>query len=98
MEKGRFKTGQSFIRFGKGKENLVIFPPLVDALYEVTKFPRYLQFLFYGLSRKYSIHIIGRKRGFPLGYLTQDMASDYAEIFKSSLGPSNVLGISLGGL
>lgn len=76
---------------------LVIFPPLVDALYEVTKFPGYLRFLFYSLSRKYSIHIIGRQRGFPVGYLTRDMAADYAGVFKS-LGPCNVLGISLGGL
>lgn len=97
MEKGRYGTGQSFIRFGKGEETLVIFPPLVDALFEVERFSAYLRFLFFGLSRKYTVHVIGRRRGLPIGTLTRDMARDYAEIFKT-LGPSHVLGVSLGGL
>ncbi len=97
LETGVYRNGQKFIRFGRGREELVILPPLVDALYEVTAFPAYLQVLFWGLSQKFSIRIIGRRRNMPVGYLTQDMAEEYAETLRE-LGPSHIIGISLGGL
>lgn len=86
------------MQFGRGREKLVIFPPLADALYEVTDYSLYLRFLFHELAKKYSVTVLGRRRNMPVGYLSRDMALEYAEVFGHSLGRCHVFGISLGGL
>lgn len=97
-EKGEIE-GCRFVRFGGGTEKLVVFPLINDALFSASEVDWYFRNLFSGISRDYSIYVISRKRNLSLGYSTQDMAEDYARVFKSAdFGAVNVLGISLGGM
>lgn len=97
MQTGHFRDTYPYVRFGKGPEKIVIFPPLNDALFSVTQVAWYLYALFFPLARKYEIYAVSRKRHFPIGYTTREMAADYAAVFEE-LGPSHVLGVSLGGM
>ncbi len=92
-------AGCPYVHFGKGKKIIAVFPPINDALFEVSRTGWYFRYLFGSLSNDYTFYIFGRKRHLPVGYTTQDMAGDYAEAFKElSINPEAILGISLGGL
>lgn len=97
FETGTFEGGHPFVRLGGGGECLVIFPALNDALIDVTVFPAYLAWFYRRLSRRYTIYVLGKRRGLPVGTTTRDMAADYAAIFERHTGPAHVMGISLGG-
>lgn len=87
-----------YLRFGRGTEKLVIFPPINDALFEASAFPLYLRFLFSGFAADYDVYIVSRKRTLPVGCSTRDMAKDYAGILEKTIGLAHVIGISLGGM
>lgn len=95
---GVFDGDFPYVRFGRGKEKLVIFPPINDALFEASAFPLYLRFLFAGFSNDYDVYIISRKRTLPVGCSTRDMAAEYAKVFEREIGPAHIAGISLGGM
>lgn len=97
FETGFIKDKYPFVRFGKGSESLVIFPPLDDALYDAANIAWHLTHYFRDLHRHFKIMVISRRKDLPLGYSTRDMAADYAEAFEET-GPSHVMGISLGGM
>ncbi len=97
MEIGEFNSGCSYIRFGKGKGKLVIFPPLNDSLFSAEKFAWYYRHIYGKLGQQFDVYIISTKRHPPVGYSTRDIARDYAGIIKP-LGPVNIMGISLGGM
>ncbi|MBU3759215.1 MAG: alpha/beta hydrolase [Candidatus Omnitrophica bacterium] len=98
IQKGEFSGGFPFVRFGKGADQLVIFPPMHDALFPVTEFPWFFQLLFHEFSRDFTLTLISRRRKLPVGFTTQDMAEDYAHVLRRETGPSHILGVSLGGL
>ena len=88
-----------FIRFGEGKEKIVVFPLINDALFNVREVGWYFRNLFSSLARDYSIYVIGRRRQLPVGYSTIEMARDYARVFESTeFGQVHLIGISLGGM
>lgn len=88
-----------YIRFGSGKEKIVIFPLINDALFNVREVGWYFRDLFSSLCRDYSIYVIGRRRQLPVGYSTIEMARDYARVFEcAELGQVHLIGISLGGM
>jgi pimeloyl-ACP methyl ester carboxylesterase len=98
MESGLLAEKYPFVRFGKGEEKIVLFPPLTDALIDVTAVPWYLQCLFHYFSRDYTVYAVSRRRNLPVGYSTQDMARDYAGALEAIGGPAHLIGISLGGM
>jgi pimeloyl-ACP methyl ester carboxylesterase len=87
-----------FVRFGKGPRTLVVFPPINDALQDVTYGPRFWRWYFRHFADDYTVYLVSRKRGLPSGYTTRDMAADYGEALGRSVGPAHVMGLSLGGL
>jgi len=100
---GKIEQGEiencPFIRFGEGKEKIVIFPLINDALFSVREVGWYFRNLFSPLCRDYQIDVIGRRRQLPLGYSTLEMASDYAKVFeRAEFGQVHLIGISLGGM
>lgn len=98
IEKGQIE-GCPYVRFGRGTEKIVVFPLINDALFSAPEVDWYFRILFASLNRDYSIHVIGRKRNLSLGYSTQDMAADYAQVFeRANFGAAHVIGISLGGM
>lgn len=97
VESGLLAGGLPFARFGSGRRNLVIFPGLADAAWDVTSRKWDLLAQHRRLADEFTVYVISRKRGLPRGYTTRDMAADYARAFETEIGPSVVLGISLGG-
>lgn len=97
FETGLIKDKYPFVLFGKGSEKLVIFPPLDDALYDSASIGWHLTHYFRDLHRHFKIMVISRRKNLPLGYTAHDMAADYAEAFET-IGPANLMGISLGGM
>jgi len=86
-----------FARFGNARRSLVIFPGLADAAWDVTSRKWNLLSQYRRLADEFTVTVISRKRGMPHGYTTHDMAADYAKAFETDIGPSVVMGISLGG-
>jgi pimeloyl-ACP methyl ester carboxylesterase len=86
-----------FVRLGKGKQTVVFFPGLGDALWDVTTHVWDLPLHYRAFTKHFTVYLLSRKRGLPAGYTTREMAADYAEAFEHDIGPANVVGISLGG-
>ena len=97
IETGSIKNKYPYIRFGKGEEKLVIFPPINDALFAVPEVALFVHGLFYPFGKKYEVYAISRRRNLPVGYSTREMAADYAEALRT-IGPAHILGVSLGGM
>ena len=98
LESGHLAGGLPFIRFGEGRRVLVIFPPINDALRDVTLGARFLGWYYRRFADDYTVYLVSRRRGLPSGYTTREMAADYGEALGRSIGPSHVMGLSLGGL
>lgn len=99
FESGLLDEAFPYIKLGQGKKTLVIFPPMNDALFDVRTVSWFLAWYCYSFTKKYTVYVISRRRGLPIGYSTEDMAGDYAKVFaKHFPHPVDILGISLGGL
>ncbi len=97
VESGMLKNQLAFIRFGKGAEKVVVFPPINDALFDVTRVAFYIHRLFAPLAKNFEVIALSRKRDLPVGYNTREMAADYARALED-IGPAHVIGVSLGGM
>jgi len=97
MESGQLNGIYSYIRFGRGDERIVIFPPLNDAVFSAETFAWYYRHVYGELGKNFEVYVISTRRKLPVGYTTRDLSRDYAECIVP-LGPVNVLGISLGGM
>ncbi len=97
VESGVLAGCLPFARFGNGRRSLVIFPGLADAAWDVTSRKWNLLSQYCRLADEFTVTVISRKRGLPRGYTTRNMAADYAKAFETDIGPSVVMGISLGG-
>jgi pimeloyl-ACP methyl ester carboxylesterase len=97
-ESGHLVGGLPFVRFGDGPRTLVVFPPINDALQDVTYGARFWRWYFRRFADDYTVYLVSRKRGLPSGYTTRDMAADYGDALGRSIGPAHVIGLSLGGL
>ncbi len=97
-EPGHLAGGLPFVRFGEGPRKLVVFPPINDSLQDVTHGARFFRWYFRRFADDYTVYLVSRRRGLPSGYTTREMAADYGEAFRASIGPAHVMGLSLGGL
>ena len=97
-ESGHLAGRLPFVRFGEGPRKLVVFPPINDALQDVSEGARFWRWYLRGFADDYTVYLVSRRRGLPSGYTTRDMAADYGEAFRESIGPAHVMGLSLGGL
>ncbi len=97
-ETGHLAGGLPFVRFGEGPRKLVVFPPINDSLADVTHGARFFRWYFRRFADDHTVYLVSRRRGLPPGYTTREMAADYGEAFRESIGPAHVMGLSLGGL
>jgi pimeloyl-ACP methyl ester carboxylesterase len=98
LETGTFLGEFPCVRFGSGPENLVILPGITLENEPPNRLAAWTYRLGFGrFARAYTVYVINRRRGLPLGYTTQDMAQDYARVIESELGPSHLMGFSTGG-
>ena len=97
-ETGTFLGEFPYVRLGDGPQNLVILPGITLTNEPPSWFAAWTYRLGFGrFARDRTVYVINRRRGMPQGYTTQDMASDYARVMESELGPSHVMGFSTGG-
>jgi pimeloyl-ACP methyl ester carboxylesterase len=97
-ESGHLAGGLPFVRFGEGPRKFVVFPPINDALQDVTHGARFFRWYFRRFAEDHTVYLVSRRRGLPSGYTTRDMAADYGEALARDIGPAHVMGLSLGGL
>jgi pimeloyl-ACP methyl ester carboxylesterase len=98
VQRGTFLEEFPYVRFGSGPENLVILPGITLENGPPNRLAAWTYRLGFGrFARAYTVYVINRKRGMPLGYTTQDMAQDYARVIESELGISHLMGFSTGG-
>lgn len=95
VQRGTFKNGVPYIRFGKGTKPLLI---LSGGPGNYLKSPMYKEYNF--LSKHYSLLLVSRKSNLPQGYTTRDMSEDIAALIKNELNtePVDIIGESYGGL
>lgn len=98
-QSGYSSNGLPYARFGSGNRTLVIFSgselenkPLTGiALWS-------LQQGFGQLARDYTVYMVSRKPGLPVGYTAQNMSDDFADMIRADISsPVHVMGISSGG-
>lgn len=97
MESGLLLREFPYVKAGKGPSTLVIFPALVDALYDARAMPSWQKNFLRYYSKEGTVYIISRKKNLPEDTSIADMAKDYARIFEKVTGPAHVMGISMGG-
>ena len=98
VETGTYLGEFPYVRFGRGPENLVILSGITLENEPPNRLAAWTYRLGFGrFARAYTVYVINRRRGIPLGYTTQDMAQDYARVIESEFGPSHLMGFSTGG-
>jgi hypothetical protein len=94
VETGTYLGEFPYVRFGRGPENLVILPGITLENEPPNRLAAWTYSLGFGrFARAYTVYVINRRRGMPLGYTTQDMAQDYARVIERArtLAPHGIL-------
>ena len=96
---GYFKNGIPYARLGSGSRILVIFDGLDFAHRPQSGMMlRMMDSRFKRLYKEFTVYLVKRKPGLPIGYSMQDMSNDYATVITDELGgPVDIMGISTGG-
>jgi pimeloyl-ACP methyl ester carboxylesterase len=97
-ETGTFLGEFHYVRFGNGREYLVILPGMTLE----NEPPNRLSARTYRLgvgrfAEGHTVYVINRRRNLPPHYTTREMAADYARVTEEELGSSSVMGFSTGG-
>ncbi len=98
IKSGLFFNKFPFISAGSGPKTIALLPQIRDSFENIRISPWSKRLLKRLSKRGHKVYIIGRRRNLPAGFTTSDMSDDYAKIFRSEIGPSSIIGISLGGL
>ena len=98
-DKGYFRSGMPYNRFGAGERTLVIFQGLMFENKPISGFmAKKFGQMYDSLERDYTVYVVNRKPGLPEGSSMKDLSDDYAEMIREEFGgPVDVLGISTGG-
>lgn len=88
-----------YIRFGRGKQKMILLPGLGDGLGSVkgTALPMALSYRSWG--RDFTVYALSRRNELPQGFTTKDMAADVAAAMEAlGMEKAHVLGVSMGGM
>lgn len=92
---GYFRGGMPYNRLGRGPRPLVVFQGL---LFENRPQSRFTTWAYRFLEEDYTVYLVLRKPGLPVGCSLRDMADDYAAMIREEFGgPLDVIGVSTGG-
>ena len=88
-----------YIRFGGGKQKMILLPGLGDGLQTVkgTALPMALGYRSWG--KDFTVYALSRRNTLPQGFTTKDMAADVAAAMEAlGMEKAHVLGVSMGGM
>lgn len=92
-------TTMDYIRFGSGKQTLIMLPGLGDGLRTMkgTALPMALLYRVY--AKDYTVYAFSRKTSLPEQYTTRDMARDQRKAMDAlGIRRADLFGISMGGM
>jgi len=93
--RGYFRSGLPYNRLGRGPRPLVVVQGL---LFENKPQPRFALGPYSFLGDDFTVFVLLRLPGMPLGYSMADMATDVATTIRQEFGgPVDVIGVSTGG-
>ena len=88
-----------YVRFGTGKQALVILPGLGDGLQTVKGTALPMAWMYRIFAKEFTVYMFSRKHPLPHGYTTREMARDLRDAMeKLGISQADVLGVSMGGM
>ena len=92
-------AGADYIRFGTGREILVILPGLGDGLRTVKGTALPMAWMYRSFVKDFTVFCFSRKSELPEGHSTRDMARDLQDAMDAlGIEKAHVLGVSMGGM
>ena len=88
-----------YIKFGNGKENLIIIPGVGDGFKTVKGLAVPFAIMYRLFTKKYTVYVFSRRNNLCNGFTTRDMALDILNSMKElGIDKVNVVGVSQGGM
>jgi len=99
VKTGYSQNGLPYVRFGDGLPILVIFNGLDFSHKPASGIMLRMTLSSYRrLAKKFTVYLVSRKPGLPIGYTMQQMSDDCATMIKEDIKrPVDIMGISTGG-
>ncbi len=92
-------TTMDYIRFGTGKQILIMLPGLGDGLRSVKGTALPMAMMYRKFCKDFTVYAFSRKNVLPKGYSTRDMAQDQAEAMEQlGIPKADIFGVSMGGM
>lgn len=92
-------AGAEYIRFGRGRKNLILLPGLGDGLRTMKGMAIPMALYYRCLAGDYTVYLFSRKSVLPAGHSTRDMARDLeAAMQELGLEKASLVGVSMGGM
>lgn len=88
-----------YIRFGRGKQTLIMLPGLGDGLTTVKGTALPMSFMYRSFAKDYTVYMFSRRNHLPKGYSTRDMARDLKDAMDVlDIENADLVGVSMGGM
>ena len=92
-------TYVDYVKFGKGKKNLIIIPGLGESLKDTHGNGRVLSKMYKCFKKDYTVYVFSRRYRLKENFTTEDMAEDIVELMnKLNIEKASVAGVSQGGM
>lgn len=88
-----------YVRFGRGKQVLILLPGLGDGLHTVKGTALAMAWMYREFVKDYTVYVFSRRQNLPAGWTTRDMARDQkAAMDALGIRKAQVIGVSMGGM
>lgn len=92
-------TTMEYIRFGTGKNILVMLPGLGDGLRTMKGTALPMALMYHRFTNAYTVYAFSRREEIPEGFTTRDMAADVAAAMDElGIEKAHIFGVSMGGM
>ena len=92
-------NGTEYIRFGRGKRNLILLPGLGDGLKTVGGTALPMAVMYRMFAKDFTVYMFSRRADLPVGHTTREMARDLADAMDTlCIAKADILGVSMGGM